>query len=95
METISIDQIESLFRNLIDHLKRSNIKELSFDDDFYWNVPTKELTNLNNDPELTIGSLEDDINFLKSLLQEEFETNFLELERLSALLKLMSKKLGS
>ncbi len=93
MEAIKTDQLELLFKNLFSHLRRLNINELSFDEDFYWNVRTPELTDLSKDPELTIGSLKDDIEFLKLLLKEDFETNFLELERLSALLKHMSKKL--
>ena len=35
----------------------------------------------------------DDINFLNSLIEEDYTTDFLELERLSALFRFISKEI--
>jgi hypothetical protein len=93
LENINLDQLELLFKVVLDNLKRSNIRELSFDEDNYWDVPSEDITSFPEKPELEVGSLHDDINFLKSLIEEGYRTDFLELERLAALLKFMSKKL--
>ena len=95
MENINLDQLELLFKVVLDNLKRSNIRELSFDEDNYWSVPSEDMASFPEKPELEVGSLHDDINFLKSLIEEGYQTDFLELERLSSLLKFMSKKLCS
>lgn len=93
MENINLVQLELLFKVVLDNLKRKNIKELSFEDDAYWSVPSESMSSFPERPELEVGSLHDDIRFLKSLIDEDYETDFLELERLSSLLKFMSKRL--
>ncbi len=95
MENISLVELDLLFKVVLDNLKRSNIKELSFEDDNYWSVPSEDMGSFPDKPELEVGSLHDDINFLKSLIEENYQTDFLELERLASLLKFMSKKLCS
>lgn len=94
MENISLNELELLFKVVLENLERSKIRELSFDDDNYWNVPTEDMNSFPAQPELEVGSLYDDISFLKSLLKEDYQTDFLELERLASLLKYMSKKLS-
>jgi hypothetical protein len=66
------------------------INSFSFDEDLYWNVPTSQVAVFPEEPVLTVGSIEDDISFLKSLKDEDYSTDFLELERLAALFKIIS-----
>ncbi|WP_207515618.1 hypothetical protein [Longitalea luteola] len=95
MKEITIDALESILKNLIERLRKKDINELSFDNDWYWNIPTESLSSFPTEPSLTVGSLNDDVDFLNSLVKEDFTTDFLELERLAALFKFMSKKFSS
>lgn len=90
---ISTNNIEIILKRLVDRLREAGIKEFSFEDDFYWNVPIEDLNSLSTQPELTVGSIADDINFLNSLIEEDYTTDFLELERLSALFRFISKEI--
>ena len=92
--SIQVKYIESLFRRIIVELDKRGVSELNFKSDMYWNVPTESMDEFPSVPELTVGSLSDDISFLKTLIDEDYVTEFLELERLSSLLKFMSKKLS-
>lgn len=89
---IEINKLEGLLKDLIKRLKNSGVTELSFEEDYYWFVPLDKLNSFPDAPELTIGSLKDDIAFLDSLINEEYVTDFLELERLSSLFRFISKK---
>lgn len=95
MNAITTDTLEAILKNLIEGLRKKGIKELSFEDDWYWSIPTDKITSSPEEPSLTVGALDDDIDFLNSLVAEEYTTDYLELERLSALFKFMAKKLSS
>lgn len=95
MKEITIDALEVILKNLIARLRKNGVSELSFEEDWYWNVPLEQLSSSPGEPNLTVGSLDDDIDFLNSLINEDYITDFLELERLAALFKFMSKKLSS
>ncbi|WP_028786130.1 hypothetical protein [Terrimonas ferruginea] len=92
---IEVYYIERLFERLIERLKKDGFDTLSFDNELYWNIPLKSIDIITEEPDLTIGSLEDDIHFLKSLIDEDYDTQYLELERLAAVLKNFSKKVSS
>lgn len=91
---ITIDALETILKDLIKRLRKQGVNELAFEDDWYWNVPTDQLCCFPAEPDKTVGSLNDDIDFLNSLVEEDYITDYLELERLSALFKFMSKKLS-
>ncbi|MDF2384856.1 hypothetical protein JMG10_25510 [Nostoc ellipsosporum NOK] len=92
---IEVQYIERLFERLIERLKKDGFDTLSFDNELYWKIPIKSIDIITQEPDLTIGSLEDDIHFLKSLIDEDYDTQYLELERLAAVLKIFGKKASS
>lgn len=92
MNSISLDNIELIIKNLILKLRDKGIKELHFDDEMYWDVSIDEFISFPQKPDLIVGSLADDIAFLNSLIEENYIVNFLELERLSALFKFMANQ---
>jgi hypothetical protein len=93
MSVITIDSIETLMNNLLERLRRENITELTFDEDNYWNVPMDNMSCFPSEPNLTIGSINDDIDFLNSLIDEDYTTEYLEIERLAAVLRFTARKL--
>jgi len=95
MVQINIETIKIITDNLLNKLRSKNEINLTFEDDWYWVVPEDSLTNLSVQPDLEVGSIKDDIDFLNSLVDEDYDTNFLELERLSALFRFLSVQLTS
>ncbi len=95
MVQINIETIKIITDNILNKLKIKNEINLTFEDDWYWIVPEDSLINLSVQPDLEVGSLKDDIDFLNSLVDEDYDTNFLELERLSALFRFLSVQLTS
>jgi hypothetical protein len=92
MSKISLDNIELILNAMIRRFRDKGIEEFTFSDEMYWDVPTEEFSLFPKKPDLVVGSLADDISFLNSLIEEDYITNFLELERLSALFKFIAKQ---
>lgn len=91
--TISITEIEKIFNLIIAKFKKDNINRFEFDDDNYWIILSEEWTNFDTSPKPAVGSLVDDSEFLKSVIQNDEIITFLELERLAALLRAISNQL--
>jgi hypothetical protein len=91
MMQIKVDLIRNLIDKLLLRLKKEGVDEILIENNLYWQVPIEEMFNLVADPELQVGSLEDDISFLETAFKEDLGTEFLEFERLAALLALLSK----
>ncbi len=54
---------------LIDHLENDlNIKAIKLDKDFYWDALPEDFFKTDIKPQLTMGSLKDDIEFLQSMI---------------------------
>jgi len=93
MNQISIDTVHLILNNFIKKIKQKNELYFEFKDNLYWCISEETTTNMSEKPEIIVGSIKDDIAFLNSLVEEDYDTNFLELERLSAVFKLLSIQL--
>ena len=93
MIQIDIDTIEILMNRFIKKIRESKVQDFYFNDDYYWCVSEDDLTNMDEVPQLMVGSLKDDVDFLRSLIEEDYDTGFLDLERLSVIFKYLSKQL--
>ena len=93
MIQLNIDTIEILVKRFVEKIKESKVKDFYFSDDYYWCVSEDDLTDMDKVPQLMVGSLQDDVDFLKSLIEEDYDTGYLDLERLSAIFKYLSKQL--
>jgi hypothetical protein len=91
--TITVENLKTILEILIRRLNKENRKEFAFDEDLYWDIDIEEMIRIDKDPLLEVGSLNDDIDFLNSLLIEDYETDYLELERLASLFKFMGRQL--
>jgi hypothetical protein len=91
--TITIKAIELLLSRIVLKLKEDGISNFEFKDDEYWIILTEEWTEFNQTPKPAVGSLVDDTEFLKSVLENNELITYLELERLSAVLRAISSQL--
>lgn len=91
--TIKIEDIELLLTKTIKKLKEDKHTEFSFEYDEYWIITTDEWNKFDAEPKPAVGSLNDDINFLKSVIKEDLNISYLELERLASILRALSEVL--
>lgn len=91
MPHLDINLLESLIRRLLFKLKNEQGTSILIEKASYWQVPIEQLFELSQSPDLHVGSIEDDITFLKKAYDEDLRTEFLEFERLSSLFALLSK----
>ena len=67
-------------------VSKTKIDNLDINKDYYWNIDPESKFNPNKDPELNIGSLSDDLEYLNLILQKKHDPNILDFERLGNLL---------
>lgn len=89
--TIKIEELELLLTKTIKKLKEEKYKEFSFGYDEYWIITTDDWNNFGAEPKPAVGSLNDDINFLKLVIKEDLNISYLELERLATILRAVSE----
>jgi ribosomal protein L16 Arg81 hydroxylase len=90
--TITAKELELLFEKLFQKIKKDNVADFSFDYDEYWIITTDEWNKFDGVPEPAVGSLVDDIRFLKSVIEDDVMISYLELERLASVLRAISEK---
>jgi len=93
MAKISVLEIEQLFKLMIKIIKKEGIDEFEIPIDEYWVVLTDEWNNLKITPELGIGSLEEDIKFLKDTIREGEMFTFIDFEKVAQVLRAISEKM--
>ncbi|NML21314.1 hypothetical protein HHL16_10545 [Pseudoflavitalea sp. G-6-1-2] len=90
MNIITVQTLELVVKASIEKLRKKGIEAIAIEDDWYWNVPLDKLNDIPDEPSLTVGSINDDIEFLNSLEENDL-SGFLEFERLASLFKSMAK----
>ena len=91
MIVINIDELKGIMDILISKLKNENVSELIINDDLYRYIPTESWASFSN-PEIDTGSLSDDIENLKLLLNnKERPCTYVDFDRLASLLRAISQ----
>ncbi len=92
---ISLKEIELLFKLVLEKLKFEEVESISIDEDLYQIIPTESWSIYAKDVEILTGSLYDDIESLQKLLADKNRpTTFVDLDRLSSLLRAISQKMN-
>ncbi|MBK1442576.1 hypothetical protein JHJ32_21430 [Parapedobacter sp. ISTM3] len=87
---ITLEEIKGLFNLAIEKLQRENVLKISFDKDEYWNVLGGDMNDFSKAPDPGVGSLYDDIGYLKRSLEEKQILSYSDFDRLAAVLKSIS-----
>ncbi len=91
---LSKDELEQCVGRLFAMLEaRGFVGVETADRNFYWHVLSEEWVDQRRCPEPGVGSLLEDVKHLKMLLAKEVEPSALDLERVAAILKLISDDL--
>ena len=91
-----INELGKFLEKLIEKAKTSGFSQVEINEDFYWTLlSTEESFNFNTpNPQIGVGSLEDDYDSLKQMLSTNVSTP-LDFERLAHLLLAFSHSVNS
>ncbi|MDD2793851.1 MAG: hypothetical protein PHD73_11775 [Sediminibacterium sp.] len=92
MTNITINEIEQMFRLIITKLKNEGFDKIDFDENEYWVISADEMFDFSHAPSPSVGSLNDDVNYMKKAIEEGAVYSYSELDRLASLLKVISEK---
>jgi hypothetical protein len=92
---VSISDLRKVTNFLFDHIEKDlHISTVPIEEDYYWDIPTAELYNVLRDPpQLGIGQLYDDGDFLAKLKAKE-DAPSLMMIHLAPLLRYVGEKIG-
>lgn len=91
---ITLLEIEILFKLVINKLKKDDQHSFRLSMDEYWLILPDEWTNFETQPRLAVGSLSEDLHYLKRSVFENEISTYSDLDRLSILLRFISETLA-
>jgi hypothetical protein len=95
---LQLSDLRRVTEALFDHLERTGRTEIEVNEDFYWNIPEKQLYSVYAPPpesELTVGQLSDDWNELTKITAGQRPPTAYALVWLSSILRHIGSKLIS
>lgn len=92
INSIETEQLEKLFNLVIQKLRKDNLKHVDFDTQEYWLISTDEWNNFNESPAPLVGSLTDDLLYLKRSIEESEIITYSDFDRIASVLRAISEK---
>ncbi|AEV68169.1 hypothetical protein [Acetivibrio clariflavus] len=93
--SISINELKNLCRLLLDKAEKIGFKEIEFDVDNYWFVSSDERKVFKeNTPSLCVGSITDDIQNLRKVLDKTNPSTSVDFDRLANVLIAVGEKIS-
>jgi hypothetical protein len=92
---MTLDDIERCFVMLKAHLRTKGVDRLQLGSaDIYWTICSPDWLNMSVEPTAGVGSLRDDEEMLKRMLDEPSRVNAVDLERFAHILLFLSDQLA-
>ena len=79
--SITVEEIEVLFTMIVKKLKSDKLDKINFNIDQYWIILSDEWSVLNERTEPAVGSLDEDIVYLKKAIEERKIYSYSNLDR--------------
>jgi hypothetical protein len=97
-KTVDLQNLKKIIDTILDRMvNKLKVNEVTIEkeQDLYWDVPSKGLFLVREDqPQLDIGSLSDDWEFLQSILKDREHAVSLMLIHVAPLLRYIGEKIG-
>lgn len=87
---IEITELRILMQMIIGQLEQKKISEYNFQFDEYWTITQGEWLDFQKAPEPGVGSIVDDIHYLKETIKDNSRFSFIDFDRIATLLKAIS-----
>lgn len=90
---ISIKELKLCFNEILAKLKEENIVELNLETDYYQEIPTSQWDNFEYSEIPDVGSLIDDIESLKKMINDpKIPCTYVDFDRLASVLRAISQE---
>ena len=90
---ITSHELKKLYEKIAEEIHHRKLDTISFENDYYWAVSLDDRENLSKDPQLTVGSLRDDIEGLKDILSEDRVLSVVDINRFANILIVIGQKM--
>ena len=96
MTEIMIADVKSVINRILDHIVETRkVDRVVIDSPFYWDIPPEKAYDINVDVnELDVGNLNDDWDFVSTLLDDKEEPLAYQLVEIAPILHFIGEKLG-
>ena len=95
MIEIEVQQLQQIaYRLLVHIIQNGGIRTVTLEKDFYWDIPLDQLYDVETTPELVMGSLNDDWEFVSDLQAKDSDPVSVSLTELAPLLRYLGGKIG-
>ncbi|MCU7806283.1 MAG: hypothetical protein KZQ73_00190 [Candidatus Thiodiazotropha sp. (ex Semelilucina semeliformis)] len=93
---VELQKLRQITEMIFDHIEKDlKIDRVSLDQDYYWNIPSKVLHNMEATQIVPdIGQLYDDLEFLENALSDKNQAVSLMFIHLAPLLRYIGEKTG-
>lgn len=91
---IEVKSLEAICSLLLNKLKSDGYLNIEVDTDLYQVIWTDDWDNFNEEVKPVVGSLKDDWDSLKLVLQDKERVTYLDFERLSSILRAISEQVS-
>ncbi len=92
---MKVDDLEACLSQLFSMVRARGVQAIDLRQlDYYWRVGSPEWLDMHHDPKLVVGSLWDDALELKNLLADPDRASAVDLDRVAALLRVLSDQLS-
>ena len=95
---IKLEALQALFNSIVDHLKDDlGIEDIAIhaEHDFYWEIEAPNRYEISSTPpEVTVGRLSDDLDFLKHMLADDSTPPSIMLDHFGSIAKYIAFKVG-
>ena len=91
MNSISLNELAILFRLVIEKLKKDEVYHSDFGMDEYWIIGADEWNDFMKLPEPGVGSLSEDVEYLKEAISEDAMYTYSDLDRVATILRAISE----
>lgn len=91
MRIITTEELKQILKKVIDKLEQDKITDIKIENDFYKLIPIKSDFN-NFEDELMVGSLFDDVDSLKLIVNDKDRIiTYVDFDRLASILRIISE----
>ena len=95
MIEIEVRQLQQIANRLFEHiLVNRGVSKITLDKDFYWDISSDDLYNVEREPKMGMGSLNDDWEFVSDLLDKDSVPVSYSFTELAPLLRFLGEKVG-
>jgi len=89
--TITVEQLSRIFELLIQKLRADNVEKIDVPMNEYWYIGSDEWANFKDDLTQLVGSLDDDWDSIKSVIDGQNIISYLDFERVGFILRAISE----